>query len=182
MEIPTLTFGNYTLRALREEDVAALTRLHSDPDVMRYLSASGQPEVNPRDAWNYIALHLGHWRLKGCGKWALADRSTDALIGRVGYFDPPFDWPGLELGWTIAREFWGKGIARHAAQIALEWGMSNLDAPEIISAIIQGNERSVRVAKRLEMKLKQQTILHGRPCEIYAMTREAWRNSKGMSA
>ena len=115
MEIPTLTFGNFVLRAFTEHDVEPLRILHSDPDIMRYLSASGEPEKHARDAWNYISLHLGHWHLKGYGKWALADSVTHQLIGRVGYFNPPYDWPGLELGWTISKEHWGKGIARQAA-------------------------------------------------------------------
>ena len=178
MEIPTLTFGNFVLRAFTEHDVEPLRILHSDPDIMRYLSASGEPEKHARDAWNYISLHLGHWHLKGYGKWALADSVTHQLIGRVGYFNPPYDWPGLELGWTISKEHWGKGIARQAAQVALDWGMNNLRPPEIISAIIEGNYRSVRVAERLHMQLHRHTVLQGRRCEIYAITKDVWHQTR----
>ena len=51
MDIPTLVHPRFVLRALRESDVPALTRIHSRPDVMRYLRADGLPETEPRQAW-----------------------------------------------------------------------------------------------------------------------------------
>ena len=44
MNIPTLTAARFTLRAFREDDVPALTALHSDPEVMRFLRPNGEPE------------------------------------------------------------------------------------------------------------------------------------------
>ena len=174
MIIPTLIADRFILRALREDDVPALTALHSDPDVMRYLRPNGAIETRPRQAWNYIAEQLGHWQLKGCGKWALADRDSDVLIGRVGYFGPPYEWPGLELGWTLSRAIWGKGYATEAARLALDWGFETLARDEIISAIIVGNAASVRVAERLGMRLAREDQINGVPCHIYAMTRREW--------
>lgn len=178
VQIPTLEFDEYRLRAFRESDVEALTELHSDPDIMRYLRADGMVETTQRQAWDYIALHMGHWALKGCGKWALARKADDQLIGRVGYFDPPFEWPGLELGWTVAKRYWGRGLAPKAARVALDWGMRNLRTNEIISAILKGNAASVRVAEKIgETKLRE-TTLHGKPCMIYGLSRSEWETKQ----
>jgi len=174
VNIPTLTADRFILRAFRESDIPALTVLHSDPEVMRYLRENGEVETAPRKAWEYMAMMMGHWQLKGYGKWAMADVKSDELIGRVGYYDAPYDWPGLELGWTIARRFWGKGYATEAARMALDWGFETLDANEIISAIITGNERSVRVAERLGERYVRDGTVHGAPCRIYAITRDEW--------
>jgi RimJ/RimL family protein N-acetyltransferase len=168
MIIPTLTTDRFVLRAFREDDVPALTALHSDPEVMRYLRPGGEVETKPRQAWDYIAIHMGHWLLKGCGKWALADAKTDELIGRVGYFHPPYEWPGLELGWTIARKYWGQGYATQASRLALDWGAEKFGRKAIISAIIHGNDRSVRVAERLGARHARDEVLHGAPAHIYA--------------
>ena len=170
MDIPTLTAERFVLRALREDDVPALTALHSDPEVMRFLRPGGQVETTPRQAWDYIAIHLGHWQLKGCGKWALADRKTDELIGRVGYFHPPYEWPGLELGWTVARQYWGQGYAVESSRLALNWGIERFGRSAIISAIIRGNDRSVRVAERLGGRYARNETLHGEPALIYTYT------------
>ena len=174
MIIPTLTAERFVLRAFREDDVPALTALHSDPDVMRYLRPNGVVETRPRQAWDYIAEQLGHWQMKGCGKWAMADRDSDVLIGRVGYFVPPYEWPGLELGWTLSRAICGKGYATESARLALDWGFETHKWDEVISAIIEGNAASVRVAERLGMRLLRQDRLHDAPCNIYGTTRAAW--------
>lgn len=177
MNIPTLKSDRFVLRAFREGDVPALTALHSDAEVMRYLRPNGTVETSPRQAWDYIALHMGHWLLKGYGKWALADRATDELIGRIGFFHAPYDWPGLELGWTVARRLWGQGYATEAASLALNWGFETLGQRDIISAIILGNEPSVRVAERLGARLLRQDVLHEAPALIYGYARDAWRTN-----
>lgn len=174
MEIPTLTSSRFRLRALRESDVPALTRLHSDPEVMRFLRPDGTVETAPRQAWEYIAMHTGHWHLKGYGKWAMADPITDELIGRVGYYDAPYEWPGLELGWTLARDQWGKGLATEAATLAIDWAFADRGLNEIISAINSANAPSIRVAERLGERLLREGAIHGSPCLIYGMTKAEW--------
>jgi RimJ/RimL family protein N-acetyltransferase len=176
--IPTLTSERFVLRAFREDDVPALTALHSDPDVMRYLRPNGEVETRPRQAWDYIATQMGHWLLKGYGKWALADRASDTLIGRVGYFDAPYEWPGLELGWTLARSVWGKGYATDAARLALGWGFETLKTDEIISAIHPDNAASIRVAERLGETYTHDAPLNGQPFRIFMITRKAWANGR----
>ncbi len=173
--IPTLTSEQFVLRAFRESDVPALTALHSDPQVMRFLRPGGEVETRPRQAWDYIATQMGHWLLKCYGKWALADRASDELIGRVGYFDAPYEWPGLELGWTLSRSVWGKGYATAAARMSLDWGFASINTDQIIAAIIVGNDASVRVAERLGMRRVRQDLLHDAPAHIYAMSRSAWQ-------
>ncbi len=178
MNIPTLTTSRFILRAFREDDVPALTALHSDPEVMRFLRPNGEPEPNPRLAWEYLAMQMGHWLLKGYGKWALADRATDMLVGRVGYFDAPYEWPGLELGWTISRSLWGQGYASEAARLALNWGFETLATNEIISAIHPGNVASMRVAERIgERRLREGHVL-GQPCLIYGISQDEWKVSR----
>lgn len=180
--IPTLATARFVLRAFREDDVPALTALHADPEVMRYLRPNGKAEPNPRQAWDFMAIQMGHWALKGYGKWAMADAATDELIGRVGYFDAPYEWPGLELGWTIARRLWGQGYAGEAARLALDWGFRTLDTDEIVSAIDPGNERSIRVAERLGEKLVRDYVMAGDAYRIYAITREEWRRRTATQA
>jgi RimJ/RimL family protein N-acetyltransferase len=178
MIIPTLTADRFVLRAFREDDVPALTALHSDPEVMRYLRLSGEVESRPRQAWDYLAMQMGHWLLKGYGKWALADRASDELIGRVGYFDPPYEWPGLELGWTLSRGVWGRGYATEAARLALDWGFETLRTDEIISAINPDNKASIRVAERLCQRHVRDDQLHGATCRIFGITRDAWNERR----
>lgn len=178
VKVPTLSTDRIILRAFREDDAPALAKVHNNAEVMRFISPTGEAEPSLRKAWEYMVLTMGHWLFKGYGKWALIDAKTDELIGRVGYFDGPYEWPGLELGWTIGRDAWGKGFASEAAALALDWGFKTLNTNEIISAIHPDNERSARVADRIGEKFVRMGTIHGGPCRIFAITRDQWHARK----
>ncbi len=174
MIVPTLTGDGFVMRGFRESDATALAVLHGDPKVMRYLRPNGDVEPRPRQAWDYLAGQMGHWLLKGYGKWALADAESDELIGRVGFYDPPYEWPGLELGWTLLPRVWGKGYATAAARMSLDWGFRTLKRDHFISMIHPDNAASIKVAGRLGMRRSHDFDMNGVRFSIYAITREAW--------
>jgi RimJ/RimL family protein N-acetyltransferase len=95
-----------------------------------------------------MAFLAGHWQLKGFGHWVLAEQETGEVVGHAGLLRPP-DWPDLEVGWTVAREHWGKGYAPEAARAACRWAHDELGARHIISLIHPSNARSIRVAEKL---------------------------------
>ena len=90
--------------------------------------------VDPPRAWRDMAFLAGHWALKGYGHWVLEKLDTGECVGRAGLLRPP-GWPDLEVGWTVAREHWGKGYAPEAARAACEWAHDELGAPHIVSLI-----------------------------------------------
>lgn len=172
--LPVLETDRLLLRAFREDDAPAVAAMHGDAEVMRYIGATGCPDGTLLAAWKYIAVQLGHWMMKGYGKWAVAEKNGGRFVGRVGFYDPPYEWPGLELGWTLCRDVWGKGYAPEAANAALRWGFANLTADEIISAIFPGNAKSVRVAEKLGERLLREGAMHGKPCLIYGISRDEY--------
>ena len=88
------------LRAPREDDLDAWAALHADFEVMRWL---GRDRALDRDeAWRELSYLLGHWELRGFGQWVLEELATGELVGRAGLYLPE-GWPGLEVGWTLAR-------------------------------------------------------------------------------
>jgi RimJ/RimL family protein N-acetyltransferase len=93
-----------------------------------------------------MAVHAGHWVLRGYGNWIL--EADGRMVGRTGLWRP-VGWPGLEVGWTLAREAWGRGYATEAGRAAMEWAWSELRLPGLISVIRPENARSIRVAERL---------------------------------
>lgn len=177
VSIPTLVTERCALRAFREDDVPGLAALHGDAEVIRFLSSDGEPNPKLSNAWDYVAMHLGHWALRGYGKWALAERGSDRLIGRVGFWDAPYDWPGLELGWTVSRDMWGKGYATEASRAALAWGFENIAKDEIISLIHRDNARSIRVAERLGERLLRTGSERNENHLIYGISRDEWRRN-----
>lgn len=145
--IPTLETERLVLRALRESDLDAYAAMSLDPEVMRFLSAGGGL-LSRADAWRQMSTYLGHWALRGYGTWAVEERATGAFVGRVGLQNPE-GWPDRELGWTIARSFWGRGYASEAARASIGFAFETLQWSHLVSLIHPDNHRSARVAERL---------------------------------
>lgn len=159
------------LRMLREDDFEQYAAMMADPLVTRHLS-DGRP-LSRADAWRQMAMILGHWHLKGYGMWALEEAATGRLAGRVGFFNPE-GWPGFELGWVLAREFWGRGYATEGARRALEYGFDVLGREHVISLIRPDNMPSVKVAERLGERHERSIDFFGGEALVYGVSREAW--------
>ena len=144
--IPELTTERLCLRGLRSDDLDAYARMYADPEVMRFLE-NGRP-LDRAAAFRSMALHLGHWQLRGYGQWALEDRGTGEFVGRAGLWRPE-GWPGLEVGWVLERRAWGRGFATEAGRAAIDYAFRRLGAEKVISLIQPANRGSIRVAQRL---------------------------------
>ena len=160
------------LRPLRGDDLDAYAAMQADPEVMRYLG-EGTPQSR-EDAWRNMAMILGHWTLRGFGIWAVEEKATRTFVGRVGLFQPE-GWPGQEVGWSLAREHWGKGYAIEAAEAALDHAFHTLRWPRAISLIDPDNQRSISVAERLGERFERDVEIRGRRTLLYAIDRSAWR-------
>jgi RimJ/RimL family protein N-acetyltransferase len=155
-------------RMFEQSDLDDYASMCGDDEVMRYLG-DGIP-LSRAEAWRNMALVLGHWSLRGFGLWAVAERGTGQLTGRVGCWQPE-GWPGLEVGWTLRREFWGRGYATEAGRTALEYAFSRLGQSHVISLIHPANGRSIAVALRLGMRRERETELMGRAVLVYGISR-----------
>lgn len=164
--IPELETERLRLRALRLEDLDAYARMYADPEVMRFLE-QGLP-ADRGSAFRSLAVHLGHWQLRGYGQWALEDLATGNFVGRAGLWQPE-GWPGLEVGWVLAREAWGNGYATEAGRAAIAYAFDVLGTDEVISLIRPENTASIRVAERLGERHQRDIQLLGELARIYSV-------------
>jgi RimJ/RimL family protein N-acetyltransferase len=164
--IPRLETERLVMREWRDSDLEVEAAVSADPEVMRFLGGV----VDRGEAWRRMAMHAGHWLLRGYGNWPVELRDGGATIGRVGLWQPE-GWPGLEVGWRLAREAWGHGYATEAARASIEWGWATLDVNQLISIIHPDNAASMRVAERLGMgRLREQDVL-GQRAVIFGIDR-----------
>lgn len=134
------------LRQFVESDVGPLARMYGDAESMRYIGAGAT--ASREETWRAIGGMLGHWLLRGYGMWAVEERETGSMVGRVGFIDPE-GWPGFELGWMIERSRWGRGYAPEAATAALKFARDVLRKERVISLIRPANAASIRVAEKI---------------------------------
>jgi RimJ/RimL family protein N-acetyltransferase len=90
----------------------------------------------------------------GYGLWAVEVPDEAEFIGYVGLAPANFEahfTPAVEVGWRLARNYWGRGFAIEAARAAVADGFDRVGLDEIVSFTVPANLRSVRVMRRLGM-------------------------------
>jgi RimJ/RimL family protein N-acetyltransferase len=167
------------LRKPRVEDAEDLTVAFADPETMRFMgdgSIATEPEVE-----NRIRFWLHRWETNGLGLFALESRESGRVVGRAGFlvwdtatwetssFAEAGERAGVELGWLVAREHWGRGYATEAALALRDWGIAERDLTRLVSLIRPGNERSVRVAEKIGERYEDEILVDGLPAMLYAL-------------
>lgn len=126
----------------------------SDFDTFAAFMASGRSTrvggpISRAVAWRGFGHLVGHWVMRGYAMFILADKATDAPLGMSGPWFPE-GWPEREIGWSIwAEHAEGQGLAFEAATAARRWAYDALGWDTAISLIVDGNDRSEALARRL---------------------------------
>ncbi len=173
MSIPQISTSRLILRAFGEQDLDAYANMCSDPEVMRYIG-NGKP-LSREESWRSMAMMLGHWHLRGYGLWAVEEKSSSEMIGRIGCWQPE-GWPGLEIGWALRQQYWGYGYATEGAKASMVYGFENLGQSRLISLIRPENQASRRVAEKLGEKLQSVIAIFGAEALLYSINREDFNN------
>ena len=156
--VPVLRTTRLELRGFHESDLDALAAMYADAETMRFIGTGAV--LDRAETWRHIALHLGHWHLRGYGMWAVVERATAQLVGRVGLWHPE-GWLALEAGWLVARDRWGEGFATEAARAVLTHAFDVFAIPHIVSFIHPDNTASIAVAIKIGEALEGTVMLNG---------------------
>lgn len=155
------------IRPLTLDDLDAVHAAFSDPVVMRYIPG-GACQLDGSRA--RLASYIEHQEAHGFSKWAVAERSSGAVIGDCG-LKLLEGGPDVELGFHFAREYWGQGYATEAARACLDWGLRELDRDAIVAIVDPENAASVRVLEKIGMERDGWTTHFGRQWHFYVVRR-----------
>lgn len=137
------------LRPFTLDDVDAYyARISSDPDVMRFLPG-GKPRSRSDSEW-VIGYFMRHAELYGFGVLAVEDKISGELIGHAGLEHIP-QAPEIEIAYSLAKAYWGRGLATEAARIILDYGFETLHLSEIYGLAFPQNTASQNVMRKLGM-------------------------------
>jgi len=176
--VNTVETERLLLRPLEMSDLDACAPIWADAVVMRHI---GRGSPCDRDESEQLLTRLvAHWAEHGFGLWAVVPRGEPAPVGWAGLMVPsvlPLLLDMVEVGWLLARRWWGKGIATEAGAAAIDWGFGGLGLDRLISIIYADNTPSLRVADRLGMTrwATEQHPRTGRELALYE--RRADRNA-----
>ncbi|MCB4801383.1 RimJ/RimL family protein N-acetyltransferase [Methylobacterium brachiatum] len=154
--------GDLLLRRWRPADTAPFAALNADPVVMEFFARLRTEPQSAAEAGSYDRRFVAD----GFGPWAL--EWDGRFVGFVGAFrimrSMPF--PGgerigatIELGWRLARDAWGHGLATRAARLTLADLAGRCGIRTVVAYAASGNRRSQAVMERLGM-VRAETFAH----------------------
>jgi RimJ/RimL family protein N-acetyltransferase len=137
------------LREWRDEDLDPFAALNADPVVMEHF-----PSLLDRAESDALAGRIrAHFAEHGYGLWAV--EVDGAFAGFTGLcWSEVTGSAELEVGWRLARPYWGRGLATEAATAALAHGLAQV--PRVVSFTALVNERSWRVMERIGMRRERE--------------------------
>lgn len=139
------------LRDWRSDDAADFHRLHNDPQVMATLGP-----LRDMDYTTGLIADLGERAQRNGGHtyWAMERKSDARVIGFCG-LDRGYEGPivgELEIGWRLASDCWGSGLATEAAKACIAWAREQKPGERIVAITANTNMRSRALMERLGMK------------------------------
>ncbi len=138
------------LRPWKKEDRQPFADMSADKGVMEHL-----PPLTAHDAYHtWIDRQIESQQKHRMCFWAVEAKQDGAFVGAVGLLPVNYEahfTPAVEVGWRIARPFWGLGYAPEAAAAAIRFGFESLQLPEIEANVGIANEKSMRVMAKLGM-------------------------------
>lgn len=150
MAIPVLNTERLLLRPWKPADRLPFAMLNADPRVMKHFPAT----LTSTESDALVDRIEAHFVQHGFGLWAVEHPGTASFIGCIGLMIPGFEapfTPCVEVGWRLAYEFWGQGLAVEGADAAILYGFQSLQLNEIVSFTTVGNHQSRRVMEKLGM-------------------------------
>ncbi len=170
-----LTTPRMVLRAVRDDDLGPLhQKIFGAIDVMKW--AFGGEALSPRESESFVHAHMRPIP-SPTGLAVLVDRSGGAVLGIAG-LNPcaVLAADDLEIGFVLAREAWGRGLATEIGRAQLRLGFEQLGRRRLLALAAGENIASIRILTRLGMLHHSEARPAGRAVrQVYCMVTEAWR-------
>jgi RimJ/RimL family protein N-acetyltransferase len=173
MQMFLLKTDRLILRQFHIFDGEAMVHIFGDPEVMHFgPGVQTQPWVH-----EWLRGCLKDYQELGFGPWAVVERSGNMVIGYAGLFHFPdiAGQPEIEVGYRLARLFWGRGFATEAVAAVREYAFSILCLVRLIALIDPQNTASIHVAEKVGMHYEKDVMLEGytHPDHVYSIKNPA---------
>ena len=181
MENVVIETDRLILRLPRREDFDAYAEMMADEDTARWIGG----HMSRTAAWRKFLQMPGAWAIQGFAMFSIVEKASGQWVGQAGPWMPE-GWPGTEVGWSLRREFTGKGYAREAATAAIDWAFDTLGWSEVIHCIAPDNLPSQAVARRLGSAPLRRTNLPAPfdaiVVDVWGQTCQQWRQRRTVAA
>jgi len=173
--IVILTTPRLILRTAIERDIPIMReRVLGDPDVMRYVFQGGAMTQERAEEMMRKHFTFGD-SLTGIA--ILTEKPADDIIGFAGLFPcKALGAADLEIGFVLARQAWGRGIATEIGEAQLTFGFEQLNCTRLLGLVDPRNRPSIHALQKLGLRyLKDVTEPRRANRSVFCIEIGQWR-------
>ncbi len=177
-DLPTVQTRRLLLRKLRMDDAADIFEYGRDPEVTRHLM--WDPHRTIDDSREFLHWVLELYRRGEVAPWGIELRTEGRVVGTIGYHYWNRQHARAELGYSLARPYWGQGLMTEAARAAVDFGFRVMGLNRVEARCVPENTASARVmvkcGMRYEGTLREMDFRKGTFDDmlIYSILRREW--------
>lgn len=170
LETPRLRLRKLTMRDA--QDIFAYSR---DPQVAKYVLWDAQTSLS--DARAYLRFMLRKYRMGEPASWGIEWKQSGQIIGTIGFMWVQRENAAAEVGYSLHRSFWNRGIMTEALLEVLRFGFGSMNLNRIEAQHETQNPASGAVMRKCGMQkegtLRQRLMNKGRyvDVDLYAILR-----------
>ena len=148
-EFPEITTERLELRQPTMKDVGWYHEYFSRPEIVW-----GGGEPAPKDAAaarrEFKEFLIDLYRKRRGFRWIITLKGEGQPIGTLGFYKwAPSAAYQAEMGYDLAKEYWGRGIMTEAMRAVVDFGFERMMLNRIEVFVMPRNERSIRLMERL---------------------------------
>lgn len=176
--LPILETPRLILRSMRMSDAQDVYAFSKDPEVTRYVL--WEPHRSVSDSRMYLRAMLRQYRSGTPCSYGIVLKATGQLIGTIGFMAYSEENRCAEVGYSIARWLWNKGLTTEALQAVIDMAFRHLNLHRLEAMHDTNNPASGRVMQKCGMRhegtLRGKVHSRGRflDVDMYAILREDW--------
>lgn len=180
--LPVLETPRLTLRPMTMRDAADIYDYSRDAEVARYVLWDAHR--SPADSREYLRFILRQYREGRPSSYGMVLKETGRLVGTIGFMWLNEENSTVEIGYSLARSQWNKGLTTEALHALIGMTFTYLNVHRIEAQHDIANPASGRVM--LKCGMRQEGILRGRiynkgsfaDVALYAILREDWEKQQ----
>jgi len=175
-EMPVLETERLIIRRLEMRDAPDIYEYGRDPQVAQHVL--WDPYTSVGEARSYIRYMLRKYRAGEPSSWGIEEKATGHIVGTIGYMWYQRDNNACELGYSLARRLWNKGIMTEALTAVVKYSFEVLRIHRIEAQHETDNGASGAVMRKCGMTkegtLRSRLYNKGKyvDVDLYAILRE----------
>ena len=166
--MPDIETDRLLMRRMTMKDAPDIFEYSRDPEVARHVLWSAQKQLS--EAKEYVRFMLRRYRDDLPSSWGIIDKASGKLIGTIGYMDHSEDNASVEIGYSLAKRMWGKGLMTEALRAVIDYTFEEMEINRIEAQHEIENPSSGRVMEKCGMMqegvLRQRLYNKGRFVDV----------------